>query len=595
MSHAIPDLETFKTLAARGNLVPVFRRLLSDQLTPVLAYRRLVRPDDRMAPSFLFESVEGGDRAGRYSFVGAQPDAQVIARGYDVTYIDSLKPTNSRTYRSDDPLHEMNRLTKSWRLVKLTETRTGGGRKAVTDLPDFTGGWTGFAGYDTVRYLEGEKLPAPPPDDRNLPDLHMALYRKVVAFDNVRKTVLVITHAMLDAHASPEAAYEAALRELDELVARIETPWRGEGAGTSDLGFGISDLNAGTSGRTDSAKSEIRNTKSETSSTKSEIRNPKSEISAELPVGEIDLDSPPPALPPSNMGEGGYQRAVLAAKEYIKAGDIFQVVPSQRFELRTDVDPFEIYRTLRIVNPSPYMFYVQIAGAMLIGSSPEILCRVHDGVVWNKPLAGTRRRGRTEEEDRALEKELLADPKEICEHVMLVDLGRNDVGRVARAGSIELPHLMEVERYSHVMHISSTVTGKLRDGCDCWDALRAALPVGTVSGAPKVRAMQVIDELEPTRRGPYAGAVGYADFAGNMDMAIALRTMVVMPGVKSAGAGPQVSALQGRRTRDSRWIVHIQTGAGIVADSVPDSEHQECVNKAAALAKAVDLAEKAFG
>ena len=313
------------------------------------------------------------------------------------------------------------------------------------------------------------------------------------------------------------------------------------------------------------------------------------------------------------MGDGGYQRAVLAAKEYIKAGDIFQVVPSQRFELRTAVDPFEIYRTLRIVNPSPYMFYVQIEGGMLIGSSPEILCRVHDGVVWNRPLAGTRRRGRTEDEDTALERELLADPKEICEHVMLVDLGRNDVGRVARAGSIALPRLMEVERYSHVMHISSTVTGKLREGCDCWDALRAALPVGTVSGAPKVRAMQVIDELEPTRRGPYAGAVGYADFAGNMDMAIALRTMVVMPEGRGRGAdaksqgsdaksqglggkshGSQELALQGQQ-HSPRWIVHIQTGAGIVADSVPDSEHQECVNKAAALAKAVDLAEKAFG
>ncbi|MEX2213292.1 MAG: chorismate-binding protein, partial [Phycisphaeraceae bacterium] len=311
-----------------------------------------------------------------------------------------------------------------------------------------------------------------------------------------------------------------------------------------------------------------------------------SHLGAELLIGEIDLDSPPPALPPSNMGQGGYQKAVIAAKEYIKAGDVFQVVPSQRFELRTHADPFHIYRTLRVVNPSPYMFYVQIEGAMLIGSSPEILCRVHDGQVVNRPLAGTRRRGVDEAEDQALEKELLADPKEICEHVMLVDLGRNDVGRVARAGTIELPRIMEVERYSHVMHISSTVTGRLREGCTCWDALQAALPVGTVSGAPKVRAMQIIDELEPTKRGPYAGAVGYADFAGNMDMAIALRTMVVMPALSGSTEGAP-----GPRS----WIVHIQTGAGIVADSVPDSEHMECVNKAAAMAKAVDLAEKAFG
>ncbi len=556
VAHAIPSLETFTRLASRGNLVPVFRRVLSDQLTPVLAYRRLVRPDDRMAPSFLLESVEGGDKVGRYSFLGAQPDAQVIARGHDVQFIDTRKPANSRTFKSNDPLREMDKLTSRWKLVKLQGGDISGGKR-TDDLPDFTGGWVGFAGYDTVRYLEGEKLPSPPRDDRGLPDMHMALYRKVVAFDNVRKTVLLITHAVLDEYATPQAAYDAALRELDEMVARIETP-------------------------------AIR---------PSAISHQPSAISPELPIGEVDLDSPPPALPASNMGEGGYQRAVLAAKEYIKAGDIFQVVPSQRFEVRTKADPFDIYRALRVVNPSPYMFYVQIAGGMLIGSSPEILCRVHNGEVWNRPLAGTRRRGRTKEEDIALEKELLADPKEICEHVMLVDLGRNDVGRVARAGSITVPVVMEVERYSHVMHISSTVLGKLRDGFTCWDALQAALPVGTVSGAPKVRAMQVIDELEPTRRGPYAGAVGYTDFAGNMDMAIALRTMVVMPAKGKESGDRSQGTAEGNAhalTSVGTWTVHIQTGAGIVADSVPDSEHQECVSKAAALAKAVDVAERAF-
>ncbi len=546
MPHAIPSFDSFQRLAARGNLVPVFRRVLSDQLTPVLAYRRLVRPDDRMAPSFLLESVEGGDRVGRYSFIGAQPDAQVIARGNRIDYLDARHPKNNRSYTSADPLREMAKLTASLKLVRLSAENANARRS--DDLPDFTGGWVGFAGYDTVRYLEGEKLPKPPHDDRNLPDMHMALYRKVVAFDNVRKTVLVITHAVLDEHAKPQAAYDAALKELDELIARIETP-------------------------------AVR--PSAISHQPSAIRS-----APELPIGEVDLDSPPPALPPSNMGAGGYQRAVLAAKEFIKAGDIFQVVPSQRFELKTKADPFDIYRALRVVNPSPYMFYVQIAGAMLIGSSPEILCRVHNGEVWNRPLAGTRGRGATKEEDLALEKELLADPKEICEHVMLVDLGRNDVGRVARAGSITTPVIMEVERYSHVMHISSTVIGRLRAGFTCWDALQAALPVGTVSGAPKVRAMQIIDELEPTRRGPYAGAVGYADFAGNMDMAIALRTMVVMPR-EPGGAAPSSSA-------PATWTVHIQTGAGIVADSDPDSEHIECVNKAAALAKAVDVAERAF-
>jgi anthranilate synthase component 1 len=296
----------------------------------------------------------------------------------------------------------------------------------------------------------------------------------------------------------------------------------------------------------------------------------------------VDLESPPPALPESNMGPGGYQRAVQRCKEYIAAGDVFQVVPSQRFELMTRADPFDLYRALRVVNPSPYMFYLQFEGGMLVGSSPEILCRVKRGEVINRPLAGTRRRGRDEAEDTRLERELLADPKEIAEHVMLVDLGRNDLGRVATPGTIALPAVMRVERYSHVMHISSTVTGRLRPGSSAWDALRVTLPVGTVSGAPKVRAMQIIDEVEPTRRGPYAGAVGAVDLHGNMDMAIALRTMVVLPTATAKGEGAAC------------WRVHLQAGAGIVADSDPDREHEETVNKAAALAKAVALAERAF-
>ena len=276
-------------------------------------------------------------------------------------------------------------------------------------------------------------------------------------------------------------------------------------------------------------------------------------------MGQIDLNSPPPKLPVSNIGQGGYQRAVERAKQYIAAGDVFQVVPSQRFELRTDADPFDIYRALRVVNPSPYMFYLQIEGGMLVGSSPEILCRVHDGVVTSRPLAGTRRRGHDGEEDRALEAELLADPKERAEHVMLVDLGRNDVGRVSTPATVELPEVMAVERYSHVMHISSTVTGRLGEGRTCWDALRYTLPVGTVSGAPKVRAMQIIDELEPTRRGPYAGAVGYADFAGNMDMAIALRTMVITPAAAS-GDGSETNTVGGWRTSrrgPGLWLIAI--------------------------------------
>lgn len=565
MSHSLPDFETFKRLAAMPitpgtageqhrqandvTLVPMYRRLMSDSLTPVLAYRRLVRPDDRMAPSFLLESVVGGDRVGRYSYLGAQPAIQIIARGNEVRCINTVDPAQSRTYHSDNPLHEMNTMTASWQLA------------AVEGLPDFTGGWVGLAGYDTVRYLEGEKLPSPPLDDRNLPDLHMGLYRQVVAFDHVQKTVLVITHVLLSEHASVEAAYEAGQRELADLVRRIETPRKARNPRKPST-----PRSAGTGGEA---------------------------VSPELPVGDVDLDTPAPVLPISNMGQGGYQQAVRAAKQYIAAGDIFQVVPSQRFELHTAADPFDIYRALRVINPSPYMFYLQIDGGMLVGSSPEILCRVHHGTVTSRPLAGTRRRGRDEAEDRQLEEQLLNDPKERAEHVMLVDLGRNDVGRVAKAGSIRLPQVMAVERYSHVMHISSTVTGQLAPGKTCWDALGYTLPVGTVSGAPKVRAMQIIDELEPVRRGPYAGAVGYSDFVGNMDMAIALRTMVVTP--VSADKGDADAALKHSRGEAERgWKVHIQVGAGIVADSDPDAEHQETVNKAAAMGKAVDLAQDAF-
>lgn len=521
---SFPDFHRFERLATEGPadqplLIPVFRRLFSDTLTPVLAYRRLVRPDDRMAPSFLLESVEGGAHAARYSFVGAQPIVEVLAYGRDMTVKDhragTAEPT--RTFVSDDPLGEMECITSRWRLAE------------VAGLPDFTGGWVGFAGYDTVRYLEGDQLPAPPEDDRQLPDLHMQLYNDVVAFDHVQKCVLVITHVLMQPGGDARQGYATGQEQLDKLVGRLTAP------ATDAAGRG-----------------------------------------EELATGHVELASPAPALPASSMGEGGYQTAVVRAKEYIGAGDIFQVVPSQRFRVQTQADPFDVYRALRVINPSPYMVYLQVEGGMLVASSPEILCRVKDGRIVNRPLAGTRRRGVTAEEDLALERELLADPKDTAEHVMLVDLGRNDLGRVSVPGTIEMPALMEVERYSHVMHLSSTVTGRLQHGLSCWDALRYTLPVGTVSGAPKVRAMQIIDELEPVKRGPYGGALGYADFAGNMDMAIALRTMVVQP----AGEG---------------WVVDIQAGAGIVADSDPDLEHQETVNKAAALARAVELAEQAFG
>jgi anthranilate synthase component 1 len=292
----------------------------------------------------------------------------------------------------------------------------------------------------------------------------------------------------------------------------------------------------------------------------------------------------------SNFTPQAFERAVKECKAYIAAGDAFQIVLSQRFERTSRADPFEIYRALRIVNPSPYMIYLQAAGSILVASSPEILCRCRDGIVTNRPLAGTRRRGASPEEDRRLERELLSDHKERAEHIMLVDLGRNDLGRVCEASSIRLERVMDVERYSHVMHLSSTLTGRLRAGLDCWDALRGTLPVGTVSGAPKVRAMQIIDELEPTRRGPYAGGIGAVGFGGDMDIALALRTIVI-PTRQFVERHPHARSVPGHR---ESWAVHLQAGAGIVADSSPRHEYDETVGKAAALGRAIDLAEHAF-
>ncbi|MEO0966529.1 MAG: anthranilate synthase component I [Planctomycetota bacterium] len=507
--------------------VPVTRRVIGDALTPVLAYRRLVAPDRREAPSFLYESVFDGDRVGRYSYLGARPVRELIARGHEVELRDHLDPASGWTKTADDPLGVMSKLTRAMSVAE------------VDGLPPFSGGWVGYAGYDTVRYLEPEKLAAPPPDDRGLADLHFQLYREVVAFDHAQKTITLITHAdaLSAADGLPiEGMWQDAQARLDAMLDLLTDP-------TPDARL--------------------------------------------HPRAAVDLASPPPALPTSNMGDGGYANAVDSIKQYIAAGDAFQIVPSQRFEIDTPVDPFDVYRALRVVNPSPYLFYLQVSGAMLVGSSPEILCRVDDAPngagrrITSRPLAGTRRRGRDATEDAALEAELRGDAKDTAEHVMLVDLHRNDVGRVARPGSIELTEVLTVERYSHVMHLSSEVQGLLRDGVDCWDALRVSLPVGTVSGAPKVRAMQIIDEVEPTRRGPYGGAVGYADLRGRMDMAIALRTMVILPG-NAPGARPS-------------WRVFLQAGGGIVHDSDPQAEHQETVNKAAALAKALDVAAAAFG
>jgi anthranilate synthase component 1 len=418
----------------------------------------------------------------------------------------------------------------------------------------------GYTSYDTVRYVYRDKLPfaTAPPDDRRLPDIHLGLYTEVVVFDHATKLAYVVTWVDTGAHGSLREAYEGGQKRLAALVRRLQSSAAAAGA---------------------------------------------------LPPAAVtlSLSAPPPPAAASNMTKPEFLNAVATAQEHIRAGDIFQVVLSQRFERRTFADPFEVYRALRVVNPSPYMIYLQARGAIFVASSPEILCRVTgDGTVVNRPLAGTRKRGATPAEDAALATELLADAKEKAEHVMLVDLGRNDVGRVAAAGSVRVAKLMDIERYSHVMHISSTVNGALADGLTAWDALQAALPAGTVSGAPKVRAMQIIDALEPTRRGPYGGGIGIAAFTGEMDMALALRTMVVPTsnadtmyeyggGSAGGGAGGEHGGGGGEQGGARReWVFHVQAGAGVVADSVPESEFQETVNKAAGMSRAIDLAEEAF-
>jgi len=516
-----PSLPWFERMAARGNVIPLARRLMSDQLTPVLAYRRLVAPDQRDAPSFLFESVDTTGNVGRNSYLSAQPSLEVLAHGFEVTVIDHVRGTRQVTHEND-PFAVMKRLTAGWKLA-IDDEREGPSY--------FRGGWVGYAGYDCMRYQDREKLPfsAAPADDRGLPDLHMGLYRDVAIFDHVEKILHAVHHVVLAEHASVEAAYHTGMGRLDDFVRRLET-----------------------------------------------------HAAIPLPPGvvELDLSQIPTAAMTGNFTPPQFEAAVLKVKSYIAAGDAFQVVLSQRMTRVTEADPFEIYRALRIVNPSPYMIYLQARGSILVASSPEILCRCRGGTVTNRPLAGTRPRGATLVQDLANERELATDAKERAEHIMLVDLGRNDLGRVCRPGSIALEKVMEIERYSHVMHLSSTLTGSLREGLDSWDALRNTLPVGTVSGAPKVRAMQIIDELEPSRRGPYAGGIGAVGLEGDMDIALALRTLVIPTG--------------GHPEQGSPWTVFLQAGAGIVADSVPSAEYQETLNKAAAAGRAIDLAEVAF-
>jgi anthranilate synthase component 1 len=511
-------------------VVPLSIRVLADQLTPVLAYRRLVSADERTAPSFLLESVEGGTHQGRHSILGSSPIIELVAKDSKVMIHDH-RVNQSASESCDDPLAKVRQITQSWDLSIPQSARD------QNLIPDCVlGGWFGYAGYDSVRYAEPTKLSPvhAPKDDRNLPDVSFGFYDTLVVFDHVEKLVHLVRLAIINPDSDIESVYNQSINNLNALAEKIQNHTK------------------------------------------------------PLVLGRVSRDPSTKNAPmPANISTDEHASMIETAREYIKAGDIFQVVLGHRFERRTNADPFDVYRALRAVNPSPYMVYLQTQGCILVASSPEILCRVRRDdldrlVVTNRPLAGTRRRGRTNEEDLALERELLADPKERSEHSMLVDLGRNDVGRVAEPGSIEIEALMEIERYSHVMHISSTVTGIIRDGLDCWDALRAALPVGTISGAPKVRAMQIIDELEQVRRGPYGGGLGWVGLNSEMDIALALRTIVV-PIDRIDESNP-----------DGQWEYHIQAAGGIVADSVPELEFKETVNKAAALGRAIDLAEDAF-
>jgi len=497
-----PSAAEFAALARTHTVVPVFRTLVADALTPVSAFRKLRTAGEW---AFLFESVVGGERVGRYSILGANPFLRFTATGNQIEITE--RDGNSATSTVPDPLKALENLTAKFRGPHLP------------GLPPFCGGAVGFASYDAVRYVE--RLPNAPSDDRRIPDLCFGFYDEMVIFDHINKTVLVVAHAHLagmgDGVSGIEDQYRRACERVDALVAKLAKPL------------------------------------------------------ADLALQDISLDTrypDPHARYESNFTPESWDAMIRRGIEYILAGDVFQYVPSQRFRTTTAADPFDIYRALRVINPSPFMFFVDVGDTKLVGASPEIMCRVENGEMTVRPLAGTRRRGATPDADKALAEELLADPKERAEHIMLVDLGRNDVGKVCELGSVRLAELMTVERYSHVMHISSTVTGKLKPGLTAFDALRSALPAGTLSGAPKVRAMEIIDELEPHRRGPYGGAVGYFDFSGNMDTCIALRTLV----------------MQGQ-TAD------IQAGCGVVADSDPASEYAETVNKAMGLMRAIEAAE----
>ena len=483
--------EQFAELAQQNyNRIPVFRDVLADLDTPLSAYLKLARGPY----SYLFESVEGGEKWGRYSIIGLRAHTVLTVSGPDIRVSEDGAVVES--LHSDDPLRFIEEFQQRYRAPDLDH------------LPAFNGGLVGYFGYDTVRYVEKRLAASCPPDKLGNPDILLMVSDELVVFDNLAGILTLIVHA------DPEQtdAYARAQQRLDALEALMAGP------------------------------------------------------APELPRPLTEPGDLPESAFESEVGEAGYSAMVERVKAYTLAGDVMQVVPSQRLSTPFDADPVNLYRALRRLNPSPYMFYLDLGDFHIVGSSPEILARVEGDEITLRPIAGTRRRGHTEEEDRAMEAELLADPKEIAEHLMLIDLGRNDVGRVAETGSVVVTDQMVVERYSHVMHIVSNVTGRLKPGLSAIDVLRASLPAGTLSGAPKVRAMEIIDELEPVKRGVYGGAVGYIGWNGNMDTAIAIRTAVIKHG-----------------------RLYVQAGGGVVADSVPRLEWKESMNKARAMFRAAAM------
>jgi anthranilate synthase component 1 len=484
-----PSLNEFLEIAEKGRCVPVYREILADTETPVSAFLRI----DDGGSSFLFESAEGGEKWGRYSFLAISPRATFASSGNKVEIVEN----GSIRRMKGDPLDLLRDFIAPYKTSQ------------VEGLPRFYGGAVGYMGYEMVRLFE--RLPDTSTKDIDIPDSFFMLADTVLIFDNLESKIKIVSNIYISKADNLKELYENAVAKIDSLVSRIKN------------------------------------------------RPLPSFKSRELSGAEIV----------SNFSKRDFLDAVSKSKEYIRAGDIIQVVISQRFQTLLDVDPFYIYRALRLVNPSPYMFFMRLGAIELIGSSPEVLVRVEGRDIDVRPIAGTRPRGKDEEEDKLFENELINDSKERAEHIMLVDLGRNDIGRVSEIGSIEVNEFMVIEKYSHVMHIVSNIHGILKEGKDSLDALRACFPAGTLTGAPKIRAMEIIEEIEPSKRSAYGGTVGYLGFSGNMDMCITIRTIIIKDGK-----------------------VYVQAGAGIVADSDPEAEYKETVIKAKGMLKAVEIARK---